>query len=82
MAKVQVDNLVQGNLVMHDHDDYLPLSGGTLTGNVAFPVSGFTMRDSNGVRYQITINTSGEFVITEIVATAVGSPWLWMFGTV
>jgi hypothetical protein len=84
-AKAIYDPLL-GKIVYHDHGatsgDYLPLAGGTLTGDVNYPLTGFVMKDSNNIRWRVTVNTDGSLETTAIVAGAQASPWLWMMGTV
>lgn len=85
MANPVYDALLD-EVVLHDHGatvgDYLPLAGGTVTGDVNYPLTGYVMKDSNNVRWRVTVNTDGSLVTTAIVAGAQASPWLWMFGTV
>lgn len=49
-------------------------SGGTITGDVTFPVTGFLMTDSSGNTWRVTINTSGA-IVTTLVITGPGG-WL------
>lgn len=57
------------DLVIHDHAEKLSLSGGTMTGDLIFPVTGFVMIDADGFYWRITINTDGA-----LVATRLGEP--------
>jgi hypothetical protein len=86
MASKPVYDPLLGKMVMHDHGatagDYLPLTGGTIAGDVNYPLTGFVMKDSNNVRWRVTVNTDGSLQTTAIVAGAQASPWLWMMGTV
>lgn len=45
-------------VVLHDHGS-LPLSGGTLTGDLVFPATGYLMVDSDGVYWRVTVDTDG-----------------------
>jgi hypothetical protein len=62
--------------------DYLPLAGGTLTGDVDFPANGYVMRDSNGLRWRVTVSTDGTLTTTALTEGAIGTPWLFYFGTI
>lgn len=50
----------------------LGLSGGILTGDLEFPVTGYIMNDGTN-RWRVTINSSGAIVTTLIVDDA-GTP--------
>jgi hypothetical protein len=62
--------------------DYLPLAGGTLTGDVTYPQNGYVMTDSNGLRWRVTISTDGTLTTTALTEGAIGTPWLFYFGTI
>ena len=86
MATSPVYDALLDEVVMHDHGattgDYLPLAGGTLTGDVNYPATGWVMLDSNGVRWRVTVNTDGSLQTTAITEGAIGSPWLWLMGAI
>lgn len=57
--------------LIHNHRDKLSLSGGTMTGTLEFPTSGFIM-NSGTKRFYITIDGSGALIATEI--GSIGTP--------
>ena len=66
-----------------DESQFVEISGDTMTGDLNFPVTGFVMRDSNNLRWRVTVNTEGALVTTAIVSTGeMGTPWLFLFGTI
>ena len=71
-----------GNSQADNDARYVKKSGDTMTGDLNFPVLGYVMRDSNGVRWKVTIGTDGAIVTTPVATTPMGTPWLWMFGTI
>lgn len=50
-----------------------PASGGTFTGDVEFPSTGFVM-NSETKRWRITMDDTGAFVSSEIIGANSGSP--------
>jgi hypothetical protein len=63
-------------------DEFVNKSGDTITGDIVFPVSGYLMRDANGVRWRVTIGIDGVLTTSEITEGAIGSPWLFLFGAI
>lgn len=62
---------------------YVNITGDTMTGDLNFPSTGYVMRDSNGLRWRVTIGTDGAFVINAITSTGeIGTPWLFLFGAI
>lgn len=61
---------------------YLPLSGGTITGDVTYPKTGMILTDANGLRWRLTVDTTGALTTTAIVEGTIGSPWLFLFGNI
>lgn len=80
-SKVVFDPLLE-DVVMHDHTDKLNLSGGIVSGDITYPATGYIMKDSNGVRWKVTVGTDGALITTAVATTPITTPWLWMFGTV
>ncbi len=64
MAAKYIYDPLLGKGVLHDHADKLGLSGGTLTGDLTFPVTGYLMVDSNGAYWRVTIGTDGALTTT------------------
>lgn len=56
-----------------DLSGLMPLTGGTFTGDVKFPASGFKMIDANGTTWIITVDTDGALISTQQMVE-VGSP--------
>ena len=62
--------------------DYLPLAGGTLTGDLTYPATGYIMTDTNGVKWRVTVGTDGTLTTNPVATTPLGSPWLFLFGNI
>lgn len=55
-------------------DDLGPPPLGTSTN--PFPITGYYMTDSNGVKWIVTVNTSGVLVTTQVSTVTMVGPWL------
>ena len=77
-------NPTTGNLdlVNTDLGSYVKISGDTMTGDLEFPATGYIMKNTNGVRYRVTITTDGVLTTTPMATTPLGSPWLFLFGNI
>jgi len=53
---------------------YVKKSGDTMTGDLNFPVTGYLMTDSNGVKWRVTVGTSGNLTTTLYVVDTIGTP--------
>ena len=61
---------------------YVNTTGDTMTGDLNFPATGFVMTDTvTSGRYRVVL-TSEALVITPIITTPIGSPWLFLFGNI
>lgn len=47
----------------------MPTSGGTFTGDVTFPITGFIMVSPDGTHWRVTVDNLGSLVTTVITAT-------------
>lgn len=84
MAKIIPNPVHADELQLYpDESKFVAVAGDTMTGDLNFPATGYVMRDTNGVRWRVTVGTDGALITTQIVTTGeLGSPWLWMFGTI
>lgn len=64
----------------------LSASGGNVTGDITFPVTGYLMTDSDGKLWRITIGTDGSLIIQSATVPTTGQPetgqihpWFWLF---
>lgn len=48
---------------------YVNVTGDIMTGDLIFPATGFVMKDTNGVQWRVTVETSGNLTTTEIVTS-------------
>lgn len=78
---VTIDKIL-GKPLLHNHSDKLSLSGGTITGDVTYPKTGMILTDANGLRWRLTVDTTGALTTTAIVEGTIGSPWLFLFGNI
>lgn len=78
---ITIDKIL-GKPLLHDHSEKLSLSGGTITGTVTFPATGMILKDSNNLRWRLTVDTTGALTTTAIVEGTIGSPWLFLFGNI
>lgn len=68
--------------MIHDHDsDYVNTDGDTMTGDLAMGTNAIKMTDSNGVVWDLTINTDGSLQTDLSITPSQGEPfgpWLWL----
>lgn len=50
--------------------EFVAVSGDTMTGDLVFPEGGFIMTDSSDNQWTVTMNTSGELVISSGAITS------------
>ena len=81
LMPVTIDKIL-GKPLLHLHADKLSLSGGTITGDVTYPKTGMILTDANGLRWRLTVDTTGALTTTAIVEGTIGSPWLFLFGNI
>ena len=79
---MQIDKIVGPLNHKHKEKDivglvgkYVEKAGGTMTGDLVFPVTGFIITDSNTTQWRVTVETTGNLTTTEIIVTDPGFPY-------
>lgn len=87
---VTIDKIL-GKPLLHSHkvsditdadSTYVNVSGDVVTGDIIFPSTGMILKDSNNLRWRLTVDTTGALTTTAIVEGTIGSPWLFLFGNI
>jgi hypothetical protein len=57
-------------------------TGGTLTSDLDMQDNAIIMQAPGGTRYRVTIGDDGVLTTAAILEGSIGSPWLFLFGTI